>query len=209
MNDDSARGWRSPAIWYAYLMTGLETFFFAIQGNIVPFLKDELGLSYRMVSFHSSALAVGMLLAGALGERALRPLGRRVTFAIGAAGMVAGAILICVAPSAWVSIPGFLVVGAFGALIPIAGVAVVEDAPPRWRPVAYAEANVMAYVFALTAPLLMGLSVATGIGWRVPLIAGMGAGGIILWLFRTTRLPAHPPSRDRGKTALPAAYWAY
>ena len=210
MNDISGRGWRQPAIWYAYLTTGLETFFFSIQGNIVPFLKDEMGLSYRLVSFHSSGLAIGVLLAGALGERALRPLGRRLTSGIGAAGMVAGAILICLASSAWVSIPGFVLVGAFGALIPIVGVAVLEDAPRDWRPVAYAECNVMAYVFALAAPLLMGLCVARGIGWRGPLVAGMAASGAILWLFRATPLPASRPSGSgRRKVALPAAYWAY
>jgi len=209
MNDDRARGWRDPAAWYAYLMVGFLTYFFNIQGNIVPFLKDELHLSYRLVSFHSSALAAGVLVVGLVGERALGGLGRRTAYWIGSGGLALGVMLICVATSAWASIPGFALIGLFGGLIPVVVVAVLADAPLRWRAVAYAEANVMAYVFALAAPLLTGLCVSLSLGWRSPLLAGLASGAVILLVFRKTALPARPAPAIAHPAHLPVAFWAY
>ena len=40
---------RDRATWYCYLMLGMFTYLLNIQGNIIPFLKTELGLSYRVV----------------------------------------------------------------------------------------------------------------------------------------------------------------
>ena len=37
---------RTPLTWYAYLLSGFFTFIINIQGNIIPFLRDELRLSY-------------------------------------------------------------------------------------------------------------------------------------------------------------------
>src|SRR5206468_12142657 len=68
---------RDRAIWYCYLMLGMFTYLLNIQGNIIPFLKSELGLSYRAVGLHSSAIAVGMIVVGLFGDRATRRPGRR------------------------------------------------------------------------------------------------------------------------------------
>ena len=56
---------RGPVTWYCYLSLGFFTYLLNIQGNILPFLKDELGLSYRAVSLHSSAIALGLIAVGA------------------------------------------------------------------------------------------------------------------------------------------------
>ena len=209
MNASHSPVQRGPAIWYAYLMNGFLTYFFNIQGNIVPFLRDELHLSYRAVSFHSSALAVGVLVIGLIGDRAMRRFGRQRSYWLGSLGIAAGAILICAAPNAWMSIPGFALIGLFGGLIPVVVVAVTADVPPNHRAVVYAESSIMAYVFALMAPLLTGLSLALALDWRSPLIAGMAAGAIILLIFRATPLPARPAPDIAHPTQLPLAYWAY
>ena len=95
---------RDLATWYSYLALGFFTYLLTIQGNILPFLKQELDLSYRVVSLHSGAIAAGMILVGLFGDRVVRRWGRRFALALGAAGAAAGAILLCMAASAWASI---------------------------------------------------------------------------------------------------------
>ena len=89
---------RDLATWYSYLALGFFTYLLTIQGNILPFLKLELDLSYRVVSLHSGAIAAGMIAVGLFGDRVVRRWGRRFALALGAAGAAAGAILLCMAP---------------------------------------------------------------------------------------------------------------
>ena len=56
-------GGRDAVTWYSYLLLGYFTYVVSIQGNILPFLRDELDLSYRAVSLHTSAIAVGIILS--------------------------------------------------------------------------------------------------------------------------------------------------
>ena len=60
---------RTRLTWYAYLLSGFFTFIISIQGNIIPFLRDELNLSYAAVSLHPSALAAGMMATGLFTQR--------------------------------------------------------------------------------------------------------------------------------------------
>ena len=80
---------RTRLTWYAYLLSGFFTFIISIQGNIIPFLRDELQLSYAAVSLHPSALAAGMIAAGLLTERVLAAIGRRWTCLLGVAASAA------------------------------------------------------------------------------------------------------------------------
>ena len=52
------------ATWYCWLLTGFYLYSVNLQGNVVPFLQAEFALSYRAVSLHSSAIAVGIILVG-------------------------------------------------------------------------------------------------------------------------------------------------
>jgi fucose permease len=190
-------------------MLGFFTYLLNIQGNIVPFLKSELHLSYRIVSLHSSALAAGLLVTGLVGERVLARLGRRRTVWLGAAGVVAGTLIVCAARSPWISIAGFAANGMVGGLVPMVVVAVIADIPASRRAVAFAEANAMSYAFAIMAPLLMGASVALALDWRTPQLIGVAIGVAILFMHRRTPL-ADPPSVPLAThPPLPAAYWAF
>jgi hypothetical protein len=57
------------ATWYCWLLTGFYLYSVNLQGNVVRFLQAEFALSYRAVSLHSSAIAVGIILVGLLGDR--------------------------------------------------------------------------------------------------------------------------------------------
>src|ERR1700757_2911132 len=102
---------RTRLTWYAYLLSGFFTFIISIQGNIIPFLRDELRLSYTIVSLHPSALAAGMMATGLFTERVLTAIGRRWTCLIGIAGCIVGLLAIYVARDAEASVAGCAIVG--------------------------------------------------------------------------------------------------
>ena len=200
---------RGAVTWYAYLLLGCFTFLASIQGNILPFLKTELALSYRMVSLHTSAIAVGILLVGLLGDRFSRRFGRRVALAVGAIGSAGAAVLLCLSPAAWASIASCALIGLSGALIPMAVNALLTDVHGERREIAFTEANAVAYGFAIMAPILTGLCIWLGWNWRLALLADAAA-AVAIWVwFLGTPIPEDTRHTTAGAARLPAAFWFY
>src|SRR5882672_2019514 len=174
---------RDGVTWYCYLMLGFFTYLLNIQGNIIPFLKAELGLSYRAVGLHSSAIAVGMILVGLFGDRVTRRLGRRRTLLLSGGGAALGAVLLSLAPAAWASIGSCALIGACGALIPSMVPAILADLHGNRRDAAITEATGISYVFAIVAPLITSLAISVALGWRTAVLAGAVMGVVLLLCF--------------------------
>jgi MFS family permease len=130
----------------------LQTYLFNIQGNVIPLLQSELHLSYRVASFHSCAIAAGMIVVGLFGERLSRRLGRQVTLCFGAAGMAVGAVLLCLAPATLASIASCGLIGLMGALIVSVVPALLADLHPYRRDTAFAETTAVSCAFGILAP---------------------------------------------------------
>lgn len=199
---------RDSATWYGYLLLGFFTFLLNIQGNILPFLKRELEIGYGVTALHSSAIAVGMIITGLLGERVIARIGRRRTLSLGGLGAALGAVLLCLAPTAWASIAACFVLGAAGSLVPTVVPAMLADIHGRNRDRAITELSAACYAFAVMAPLAMGAALALDLGWRAALLIGVAMGLAILIGGRTAPVPESPPLAI-GAGRLPAAYWAY
>ena len=159
---------RGDETWYSYLLFGLLNYLLAIQGNVIPFLQVELHLSYRIVSLHSSAIAIGMIVIGLFGERLSRMLGRQKTLWLGAGGMATGAGLLCLAPAAWASIASCGIMGLLSALVPSIVPAFLSDIHKGNRDTAFAEATAISYAFSILAPLATSLCIVLAIGWAEP-----------------------------------------
>jgi MFS family permease len=204
---------RWQATWYAWLLTGFYLYSVNLQGNVVPFLQAEFALSYRAVSLHSSAIAVGIILVGLLGDRVEARLGRRRTLWLGIGGLAAGSTLLCLAPAPWASIAACFVMGALGGLLPAIVPAVLADLHGERRAEAYAGQAIVAYAFGLAAPLLAGVAIWAELGWRAAVIAGVAAGIAIGLGFRRMHLPEMATPLADGarekRASLPPAYWAY
>ncbi len=223
----SAAALRGTATWYCFLLTGLYIYAVNVQGNVVPFLQAEFALSYRAVSLHSSAIALGIVLVGLAGDRVVAALGRRRTLWVGVAGLAGGSILLCLAPAPpagqlpWASIGACFLIGALGALVPALIPAILADLHGERRAEAYAGQAITAYSFGLAAPLLSGLAIWAGLGWRAAVVFGAVAGlGIALW-FRQLPIIEHAPHAEahagaggdsqiaRQARGLPPAFWAF
>ncbi len=209
----SRRVIRDPATWYAYLMLGFFAFVLNLQGNIVPLLKAELGLSYRTLGLHASALAAGIMTTGLTGAPLLAALGPRRVMWLGATGLLAGSALLCAASHPVLSIGACALLGAVGGLLPIVVASALADLHGQRRDIAYAEANAVSYSFALLGPLGVGAALALGLNWRLAMMAGVALGLLVVARFRRTRLPLAPaaagasPAQSPGR--LPAVYWSY
>jgi MFS family permease len=111
--DEATGGFRRDRItWTCYLAIALFAYFLNIQGNIIPFLRDDLALSYRVVGLHPAALAAGLIVCGLFGERAVAWCGRRSALALGFVGACGGAVLLSLAHTTTASIAGCLLMGA-------------------------------------------------------------------------------------------------
>ncbi len=206
---------RDRLTWAAYLALAQFTFFLNIQGNIIPFLKDEFDLSYRVVTLHPAAVAAGLIVSGLIGERLTRRYGRLWSVMVGLAGMAVGALAIVVAPNPVVSILGCFLMGTVGCLVLIVVPTLLADWHGANRSVAIGEANGVSYVASLTAAMAVGLFVAIGFGWRAALLLGVVLAGLLLLFLRGVPMPdaaatpvAVPGEAGRGGR-LPAAYWFY
>lgn len=203
------RSGRDAVTWYAYLLLGYFTYVVSIQGNILPFLRDELDLSYRAVSLHTSAIAVGVILIGLFGERVIRAVGRRPMLAIATLGSAAAAVLLTLAPSTAVSIGACFLFGAIGAFIPAMVNGIFSDLGGRRRDIAYAESNAVATLFATSAPIVTGLCVWLGLGWRMAVLAGAAAGIAVVIAFARAPVPPSGEVHEAASTPLPLAFWCY
>jgi fucose permease len=193
---------------YCYLMYGFFMYLLTIQGNIIPFLRSELHLSYGAVSLHSSAFAAGGIATGVFGDRLIRRYGRRRALWLGVLGMSAGAAMLCLASAAWASIGSCAPMGALGGLIWIVVNAVLAELHGDRRSVAYAEASAVAYACGIVAPLAMSLCLSLSLGWRNAVLLGVAFGGMIVLWFGRASLSDPAATSASGRTRLPALYWA-
>ena len=200
---------RTRLTWYSFLLSGFFTFIINIQGNIIPSLRDELGLSYRTVSLHASAIAAGMIAAGLLTERIVATLGRRGAFLLAVAGSVAGMLLICVAPTAAVSIAGCGLIGLTGGMIPGVMGGLVAQIHGGARDQAFAEAGAVTYACAISANFATGAAVALTLGWRAAMLFGVVCGVALVAVYGRDAMPEAPRRAANGRERLPAASWAF
>ncbi|MDR3437238.1 MFS transporter [Telmatospirillum sp.] len=200
---------RDRITWTCYLALALFTYFLSIQGNIIPFLRDELALSYREVSLHPAALAAGLIVCGLLGERVVAWCGRRGALALGFAGICGGAVLLSLAHTVTASIAGCLLMGAPGGLILVVVPALLAERHGALRSVAFGEANAASYFASLTATVAMGSFTAIGLDWRYGLVLGIALTAVALASHAGDPIPAARPAGESGVGRLPAAYWAY
>ena len=146
---------RGALTWHLYLLFGFFQLIVNLQGNIFPFLKVELGISYRTVGFHPSAFACGFIAVGLFGPPVIRRFGRRRMLVANVSGFAVAALLLCLAPTAPVSIASFALLGISGAFIATTVFSTLADVHGEMRPVAFNEAAATASIFVIFAPLLL------------------------------------------------------
>jgi len=202
---------RDRVTWLIYAQLALWGYFLYGFGPVVPLLRDEQRVSASVASLHGTALAVGALAGGALFPVLARRLGRGRTLWVSLAGVAAAAIALCFARPLALTLSAAVVVMLFGALVVSAVVATLTEHHGEAGSAAIAEANAAACIAGVLAPLVIGVAVAAGLGWRpgLAVVAGLVAVVALLARFLGVRLPSGISASTVSGPAerLPGTYW--
>lgn len=196
----------------AYAMMAVYGLILASLGPAMPLLRDSLDLDRTRGGMHFTVLALGVVLIGFVAARLIGRIGRRTAFWGGAIGMASGLALIGVGRQLEMTLTGAFVLGAFGTLLLSSLQAALADRHGAHRPVAFSEANVLASVGTICAPLLVGGFAFTWAGWRAALLVPAAAVAVIAVIGWRFDVPSAPPRRvvESGPhTRLPPQFWVY
>lgn len=204
---------RNPLTWLIYVQLGLYAYFLYGFGPVVGFLKDEQGTSNALASLHSSALAIGAMVGGALYPWLSRRFGRGNVM-WGSLASIAFVVLL------FVTVPAlYPVTLALTAAIGFAGICVVSSVVVTLSQMhgpagssAISEANAFAVGAGLAAPLVIGLTVHAGLGWRTGVAVVIGLFLLTVLAARLLRISYVAESVPKtvgvhGKQRLPRVYW--
>ena len=151
-----------------YLQLGAFAFFLYAFSPAIGFLKDDLHISAGVAGLHSTAYAVGVMVGGVTAPWYIkRSGGSRPALWIGLLGLCSAVAVFCAVPALPVTLPASAVCGVFGAYLCIAVPSALARAHgAEVGPAAITEANAVAAISAIAAPLALGGAAGAGIGWR-------------------------------------------
>ncbi len=204
---------RGTVTWLCYGLLGFFSYFINSLGPILSFLRADLDLSYTVTSLHSSAFAIGMIVAGVSANLLATALGRRAVVWLGGAGMSIGTLVLVVGRHPAVTVTGALLMGCLGSLLAVMVSAVLADEHGPRRAAMLMEANVVASACGMVAPILVGAVAAVGLGWQSAVVAPIALFGLALARFRSQPFPVPVQSLGHGAGSpgerLPGPYWAF
>ena len=204
---------RDRFTWLAYLMLAYYAYAQATLGPLMPFLRAELDLNYTVAGLHISAFALGMILAGLLGDRWAQRRGRRFVFWAGGAGMAIGALILAISHQVVLTITGALVMGWLGSFLLVMIQAALSDRHGERRAIALTESNVAASICAALAPVFIGAFQQLGFGWRTALYLVAASFLLLFFLFQPEPIPANRPAgpnpQRSSRQSLPVFFWGY
>ncbi len=199
---------RPRATWIAFLYLALWAYMLYGLGNATPYLRADLRLTGFEAGLHASALAVGVLVAGASADAVARRVGPGWLMDLAVLALATAVALIVVAPALPVSLAGAFLLGLGGGTL---GTQVnvelgrASDAAEMDSRQLMSQANALSMVSAAAAPLAMGLAAAIFHAWRLALILPI-VGLVALTLLRPRH--AHERTFARAPRApLPTRYW--
>jgi fucose permease len=206
---------RDRFTWLAYGILAYFAYLQAVIGPAMPFLRDDLELSYTVGGLHVSAMALGMVSGALIVDRAVQRIGRVVVFWGGGLGMGLGALILVAGRHPAITVSGSLVLGLLGSCLLATIQSSLSDRHADQRVLALTESNVGASVSAGLSPLLVGGFQRIGIGWRAALVLPVLLCALVFARLRTEPIPAaRPVSRPadaptRAANRLPGMFWGY
>ena len=203
---------RDRFTWLAYLMLAYYAYLQSSLGPLMPFLGDELDLSYTVRAFHLSAFALGMILAGLTADAAARRFGRQRVFWAGGGLMALAAVFLTIFRSPPLTIGTSLAMGCLGSYLLVMLQAGLSDRHQSYRATALTEANVASSITAALAPVLISQTEGLGLGWRTAILIGASAWVLLAFTFSREHIPQQTPAAQgaaSGNGRLPRTFWLY
>ncbi|MGV1003821.1 MAG: MFS transporter [Candidatus Nanopelagicales bacterium] len=160
---------RTSLTWTMYAVAGVSAFFLYAVGPATALIAEDLGISASQAALHGTAVALAMISTGALAPLVIGRFGRASGLVLVLVVVIVGVAMVAAAPALWVSLIGAYLAGCGSQVAGVIGNATLTDAHPENPAAVLTESNGAAAWSGLLAPLLMGLFLSVGLGWRVGL----------------------------------------
>ncbi len=202
---------RDRVTWMSYAFLAIFGYFLYGFGPSVPLLRDELGVSHAVGALHATAMALGAVIGGLVGERVVRRIGRRRMLWTGLGLLCVGVVGLCSVRALGVTLTFALVCGLAGTLLLNGVNATLMEHHLLGGPAAITEANGGAGAAGIVAPLVVGAAVTVGLGWRAGLLVTVLLSAVALLAFHGVRVPeprpVDPADHPDGARSLPRRFW--
>jgi MFS family permease len=194
-----------------YAQLGVWGFFLYGFGPVVPLLRDEQGVSAALASLHGTGLAAGILIAGFIFSPVSRRIGRGATIWVGMTGVVLVIGILWFARPLPVTVGAAVLVSIFGSFIVNGVNAAISDHQGAAAPAALSEANAAAAFTGIVSPVVVGVFVGVGLGWRpaLSLVVLLILGVLALATLWRVGTPARsvPVAGSARPARLSRSYW--
>ena len=167
-------GWRGLEVILLYITFTLGGFAITGIGSILLPLQPELGVDRSVVALYPTLFAAGPLTIGLVGLRLVRRLGQRGTLGAAYVLTLIGAALLGL-PFLIPSGLGAFILGLAGAMVNVVLPVRLAELHPARGASLLSEANGVASVVSILAPMAIGGALGAGLGWRagylIPIVA--------------------------------------
>ncbi|HEY9713938.1 MAG TPA: MFS transporter [Chroococcales cyanobacterium] len=201
---------RDGLIFFYYALVGFNCYICSALGPVMPFLRAELSLNYRVAGLHFGSLAAGAIVAGMLGEKLLQRTGRINLLVMCSLGISVGLLALTLTHHPFLTILGVMLAGFGGSMLYQTLAAIISDRLGDGRTLAFMEAEVFAMLLGGIAPFAVGFSVTLGFGWRLAMflvLAFFLVSTGFLRKFSSVKQIHATQSEIAGR--LPSLFWAY
>ena len=176
-------------------------------GAIAPYLRTQLGLSDAEVGLHSTAMAVGLVAAGAIAAALDHRSGEVAVRGLAAGSLVVAVLALATAPAFGVTLAASVLVGfGTGTLLGYAN-AILAQPGGRLARQRVARANVWAMVSAFACPLALATAATLDAPWGLGLVPAFGLLLVIAIDLRSGPRLARTQAASTATGRLPRAYW--
>lgn len=206
-----ARPKRDSSTWAGYLTITTYAWFIYGFSATQALLRDEQGTTRTMSSLHAIIFSIGGVTAGLLVAKLILALGRDRLITLSIIGTVLGVIVYTAPGGFLVSMFGALLASFFGSAAIIGASAFLFDHEGAAGPAAVTEANALAALGGVLAPLAIGLGSVLLVGWRAGVwILVLGAVVSLRLMRRNPGAFSVPPDelfRESTRQPFPPAFW--
>lgn len=171
---------RTPLTWAMYGANGAWASFVYLSGPVSPVVSESLGVPVSLAGLVGTALAGGLASASVTAPAAIRAFGRHRAALVAMLVIVAGLALTMIVPPLLGGYPGYIALLVLVLLVSAAGgttmnttTAVLSQTHPDHSAEVITEANAAAGWVGLLSPLLLGLALGAGLGWRAGIAFSM------------------------------------
>jgi len=197
-----------------YVQVAIFGWYIYSFGPSIALLRDEQGTTRTVASLHSTAAAIGAVIAGFIVPTVVRRIGRGPMLRVGSVVLALGMIIYISSTALPLTLLGAFVASLGGTSLLAGANAFIPDHQGPAAPQAMSEAHGFASLAGLLGPLAVGAGVWVGWGWRPAMIVTCVA-VVILEIVRGRNLElydgthGHPDSQPGHAPhgPMPRKYW--